>query len=280
MKRAYRIAVVQAKFPRGNTELNTVLMRRFVDQCMKQYPDVQLVLFPELAATGYFLSESLRNLAQPGNGNVYQLMAKAALQYGIYIGYGYVETGIDGCIYNSFQLIGRDGGSVANYRKIHLTPLEVGLFEPGDQVTLVQTDLGKIGMMICWDIAFPEMSRLLAVQGANLIIVPSAWEKPYDAPFCRFAMSRALDNTVFLAINNHIGKYADLSFFGKSQVFAPDGSSIAAAGEDVETILIADIDYNQTEQLQSAFYTMMNERRTDLYDVIWKKGGVLACRGE
>lgn len=260
-----KIAVGQATFKNGDILYNLDKMEKMVKRCKELDPDARLIVFPELSATGYFLSpDEIRNYAQERQGPIFEKMSKVAQQHQIIIVYGYVED-FKGKTFNSIQMIGRNGHSLANYRKIHLTPLEKGVFEPGSELVSVQTGIGKIGLMICWDLAFPELSRALALEGADLILAPSAWEDPYDGPFYQFGAARAVDNTVYVATCNHIGQSEDLSFFGKSAIHAPDGTVVNMGKEGKEQIIVASLDYRWRDEIKENFFTMMADRRPGVY---------------
>ncbi len=261
-----RMAVVQAKFSNGAVLDNLKLMSEIIRVSKQQTPDLQLILFPELAVTGYNPAREVRTLAEKQNGPASQFMASIAKEHGLHLAYGYVEAGEGGHVYNSVILLGPDGQILANYRKIHLTSLERGVFDPGHEFVSVDTQLGRIGLMICWDLAFPETARVLAVRGSDILLAPSAWEKPYDAPYRRFAMARAMDNAVFLATCNHIGVSGELEFFGYSAIYGPDGETLASLGEDAAPgVGHARLDPAERRGLQTTFFSMMQERRKDLY---------------
>lgn len=226
---------------------------------------MKLIIFPELAATGYFLSPGIGELAEHQNGKIAQFMSETARTNETYIVYGYVERGDHGETYNSLRLIDRHGEMIANYRKIHITELEKGIFTPGNEVVSVQTELGHLGLMICWDLAFPELARLLALKGADMLVVPTAWERPYDEPYARFGTARAIDNTLYVAVCNHVGQSENLSFFGGSGLYGPDGGQVALEEKEEERVVIAEVDIEYRRNMLSHFYTMLNERRTDLY---------------
>ncbi|TLS38656.1 carbon-nitrogen hydrolase family protein [Pseudalkalibacillus caeni] len=261
-----QITVAQAAFQNGDIASNIKKMEDMVNQCKIAHPETRLIIFPELAATGYFLTSEIKELAQTQDGPISQRMRKAAQQYEVNIVYGYVEKDTEGKIYNAIQLVGPDGNAEANYRKIHLTPLERGIFTAGSELVTVQTDIGKIGLMICWDLAFPELSRALALKGADILIAPSAWEDPYDAPFTQFGAARAIDNTVYVAACNHVGESGELTFFGKSAIYGPDGQTIKTAAKYEDTLITATLDEEWRKEIKESFFTMLEERRTDVYE--------------
>jgi predicted amidohydrolase len=269
----YKIGLVQARFAYGEVSRNLEKMKRIAESCRAAHGDVKLLLFPELAATGYFLSSSgLSHCAEERNGEIAAYMSEVARENDMYIGYGYAERGPYGELFNSLRLIDRHGQRIANYRKIHITELERGIFTAGNEIVSVQTELGHIGLMICWDLAFPELARTLTLRGAELILSPSAWERPHDHAFQRFGMARAIDNTVYVAACNSIGQSDNLHFFGKSTLFDPRGTSIAWADDEEEIVVTGEIDREYRKEVQNSFFTMLKERRKELYGL--KEEGV------
>jgi len=260
----HTISAVQGSFKNGEVATNLSKMETIVESALKKEPDTKVITFPELGTTGYFLSEGIKDLAEKVDGPIFQAMKTMAVSNLVSIVYGYVEIDDDGNIYNSIQYIDANGKNTANYRKIHLTPLERGVFTAGSEPVTVETDFGTVGLMICWDLAFPELARILTLNGADILLVPSAWEEPYDVPFLQFSGARAIDNSVYLITSNHTGKSEDLTFFGKSSIFAPNGQVIATAEKQYDMIT-ATIDYDWQNEIKQSFFSMLEERRTDIY---------------
>jgi predicted amidohydrolase len=263
----WMLAVVQDDFNRGN---NLPVMESHIKKCMQMHPETKLILFPEAAAAGYlFSADHVKAKAEPADGPSFAFLSALARKYQIYIGYGFIEKK-DGRLFNSANLIGPDGTLLATYQKIHLTPLEKHLFAPGNRLVTVRTDLGTFGIMICWDMAFPELARLLAKQGADLILAPSAWERPYEAAYEKMASARAMDNTVFLATCNYTGGEGAIQFFGRSAIYGPDGGVISGNPSEEKAIAVARLDMAKRKELQESFYSMRADERTDLYTIQWR----------
>lgn len=266
----WKVAVVQDDFNRKDTQKNISLMKNYVASCMRNHPGTKLILFPELAVTGYRLTEEIINVAEEREGPAFEQIASLAQQYHVYIGYGFVEKGSNGDIYNSMNLVSNIGKRVATYQKVHLNPLENHLFASGERLVTVETEMGKLGLLICWDLAFPEMARLLTLEGAELLLAPSAWEAPHDWSYRQMPLARAMDNVVYVATCNHVGQAGKLSFFGGSAIFGPDGKILGEAKQNVSDIVVADIDFNLRKNLEETFYTMQSDRRDDMYSLVWQ----------
>ncbi|MDQ0337998.1 putative amidohydrolase [Caldalkalibacillus uzonensis] len=268
------IAAIQTEFTNGYIQANLNKMRLLVRRCQQKYPHVHFILFPELAVTGYFLSPRLHELAENAEGPAYDFMADLSRKHHVYLGYGFVERGDDPRgdkkqIYNSFNVISPNGERLATYQKIHLTPLEKDFFDPGQRLVTIKTEIGNLGLMICWDLAFPELARLLVQKGANVLLAPSAWELPYDQAYYRFSMARAIDNTAYLITCNHVGESSGLRFFGKSAIFYPDGTLLHQADDQDGSIIVSSINLAEQQKLRFSFYSMSDDRRTDLYTLTW-----------
>ena len=265
MGRAIELLTIQAHFPSGDTEGNLARMERLIRKGAARVGDTSLVLFPELAPGGYDPEDAAKNCPEEPDGPSFRRMSAVAAELGLYIAYGYAEAGEGGRVYNSQMLIGPDGKAAANYRKLHLTKGEMKVFTAGNEAVVADTEIGKIGLMICWDLAFPELSRILTLKGAEIILVPAAWDTPWADPFRAFSKSRALDNTVFLATCNHVGVNDGVDYLGESSLYGPDGLQLGCAGRDGEALLQCRVDLDRVEGTRNGYYTMLEDRRTDLY---------------
>ncbi|WP_226581024.1 carbon-nitrogen hydrolase family protein [Halobacillus litoralis] len=258
------IALSQHAYTPGDKDANIRRMEEDIERCMNK--NVDLIVFPELAATGYFLSPALHDVAEEKFGPVYERMSTAARKGGVYLLYGYVERASSGDLYNSTVLLDHNGEFVAHYRKIHLTPPEKEFFKGGEDPVVVQTPIGKIALMICWDLAFPEYAAYLSKQNVELILAPSAWESPYENPFASFASARAIDTTAYVAACNHTGDSGRLSFFGQSRVYSPDGTVISEYEQIKDKLVVTTIDYRTIIDWKDRFFTMNNDRRPEVFE--------------
>ncbi|GIN19771.1 carbon-nitrogen hydrolase family protein [Siminovitchia fordii] len=263
----WKLTVVQDDFNCGG---NLPLMESHIIDCMQKHPETKLILFPEAAAAGYIFSEDhVRAKAESADGPSFSFLSGLAKKFELYICYGFIEKK-DGKLFNSLNLINPEGDLLATYQKMHLTPLEKHLFSPGNKLVTVQTELGTFGFMICWDMAFPELARLLEKQGADIILAPSAWESPYEGPYERMASARAMDNTVYLATCNFTSGEGDIQFFGRSAVYGPDGDTISGIKTEASSFATAEINLGKRQELKENFYSMRSDERSDLYSVQWR----------
>ena len=204
----------------------------------------KLLIVPELAVTGYGAGDTaFTRLASPATGDVAERLSTIARDNGLAIVAGFAEQ--EGpVVYNSALFT--DGlGTNAVYRKSHLYgDYERNVFKPGVP-TSVMVELGgiRLGMLICYDVEFPENVRRLALAGADLVVVPTALPKGSSGTFIANHMIqvRAFENQVFVAYINHCGADDHFTYAGLSRIAAPDGKLLAEASAEGETLLFAEI---------------------------------------
>ncbi|MFE7646738.1 carbon-nitrogen hydrolase family protein [Streptomyces phaeoluteigriseus] len=201
-----------------------------------------LLVAPEMFLTGYAIGDDIAHLAEPADGDSADAVADLAGRHGLAVAYGYPER--DGeAVYNSAQLISADGVRLANYRKTHLFGcFERDHFTPGDQ-PVVQAQLGglTVGLMICYDVEFPENVRAHALAGTGLLAVPTAQMHPFQFVAESMIPVRAFENQMYVAYVNRVGVEGEFEFVGLSTLAGPDGVARARAGRD-EELVFADAD--------------------------------------
>ncbi|MET9154191.1 carbon-nitrogen hydrolase family protein [Streptomyces griseoflavus] len=201
-----------------------------------------LLVTSELFLTGYAIGDDIGRLAEPADGDAADAVADTAGRHGLAVAYGYPERDGD-TVYNSVQLVGADGTRLANYRKTHLFGcFERDHFTPADR-TVVQAELGglTVGLMICYDVEFPENVRAHALAGTDLLLVPTAQMHPFQFVAESLVPVRAFENQMYIAYVNRVGQEGDLEFVGLSTLAAPDGVVRARAGR-TEELVVGDAD--------------------------------------
>lgn len=221
-----------------------------------------LLLAPECWLGGYHVDVAVG--AEPADGPSARAIVELARETGLAIAYGYAER--DGeAVYNSAAVIGPDGKLLGHYRKTHLFgDFERAAYTAGDCFSQV-FNLGgfSIGLLICYDVEFPEAVRATALAGADLILIPTALTPEYEAVPDIIVPARAVENQCFVAYCNHAGVENGLAYLGGSCIAAPDGRKLAAAGAG-EALLIADLDPAMIGTLATIF-PYRAERRPALY---------------
>ena len=201
-----------------------------------------LLVASEMFLTGYAIGDDIARLAEPADGEGADAVAEIAVRHGVAIAYGYPEAS-SGAVFNSAQLISATGDRLANYRKTHLFGcFERDHFTPGEQ-PVVQAELGglTVGLMICYDVEFPENVRAHALAGTDLLVVPTAQMHPFQFVAESMIPVRAFENQMYVAYVNRIGQEGEFDFVGLSTLAGPDGIARTRAGRGEELIL-ADVD--------------------------------------
>jgi predicted amidohydrolase len=210
------------------------LQRLDVAAAQARAQGADLLVTPEMFLTGYAIgAERVAALAEPADGPLVQAVAGIARRHGIAIVCGYPEQNLQGKPFNAARAIGPDGRLLMNYRKTHLFgDLDRAQFSAGDAPSQVFEWRGwRLGLLICYDVEFPETVRLLALQGVDAVLVPTANMVGFDEVQRVLLPARALENRVVLAYANACGREGALHYNGLSQVNAPDGALLARTGD-------------------------------------------------
>ncbi|OWT56878.1 carbon-nitrogen hydrolase family protein [Candidimonas nitroreducens] len=250
----------------------------------------RLIVFPELSNTGYVdpispglpygaridndrgYALQLYEAAEPAQGGPgIRMLCDIARRHDAYLvaGLALRHPKLAGVMHNSSVLVGPEG-VVGIYHKMHRWHMEKLYFVPGDSISTWQTGLGCIGMQICYDIRFPEITRIMALQGAE--IITSAWASatPEDTPladpdlFLHRAYTRAVENGVFFLSCNRAGDQGSFHFLGRSLIVAPDGKVLAKSGTDGEDLVRADLDLSAVARYRAST-GIFTDRREDIY---------------
>jgi len=211
----------------------------------------KLLILPEMYLSGYNIGpENAQKQAITTAGLA--PAQKIAEAYGIALAFGYPER-VDAEVANAAVLIGPDGKILLNYRKSHLFgELDRAMFKAvGDEFPLAELGGFKIGLLICYDIEFPEPARRLALAGADIILIPTAQMHPYEQVARHVLPARAYENQVYTAYANHSGEDDGLSYIGLSSICGPDGKVLAMAGQG-EEMLFAELSAPHQAEVRAA----------------------------
>ncbi|MCF8068373.1 MAG: carbon-nitrogen hydrolase family protein [Desulfobacterales bacterium] len=262
-----KISIYQGEGNQKNVDENLNCIRKCALSAAQQGAD--LIVFPELFLTGYNIGDAAIELAEPQDGPSSKIVSEIAREADISIIYGYPEkSGPDRHV--SALFIESQGRLRANYRKNHLYgDYEKSIYKQGDTFIVVRLKGITIGILICYDVEFPEAVRTLAKAGAELIVVPTALMEPYSQVPEHVIPSRAYENQVFVAYVNRCGSEKELDYTGLSCVCGPDGKTLVRAGRD-EGLYFADINSASIDEIKGD-YSILSELRPELYNAQVKK---------
>lgn len=242
MSDSLRIAGVQMDVRFADKESNLAAIDKTAREATAG--GARLLIYPECVVTGYCF-ESLteaRSQAEPLDGPSVARLAKICAELDIHLVAGLLEAEGER-VYNACVLVGPQG-LVSGYRKIHLPKLGVDQFvTPGDRPFAVHAagDV-QVGMHICYDAAFPESARVMTLQGAELLALPTNWPPGAECTAAHVIHTRAMENHVYVAAVNRVGTERGFRFFGGSKICAPSGRLLVAAEHDRPAIIYAEIE--------------------------------------
>lgn len=235
--REITVATVQMKPELGNVGNNLVKMSDYIADIVRDHK-VDLIIFPELAISGYELGMQFTELAQRVPGAAVNLLAQRAADAGVYLAFGMpTKEKVESILYNSAVLIGPSGDLLGVYHKVHLRGEERMAFREGFKLPVFETsEIGKLGLLIGWDLAFPEVARVMALEGAELLCVLGSWEQQFIEDWRTYVRARALENALFFAAANRIGEDVTLRFGGESLIVDPRGKVCASLSVEVDVL--------------------------------------------
>ncbi|GAX90880.1 carbon-nitrogen hydrolase family protein [Effusibacillus lacus] len=224
----------------------------------------KLVVFPECSLTGYCFNneEEIKNNALTVGDEWTRELTETARQANVYTIVGFLES-FAGKTYNSSLVIGPNG-IAGTYRKAHLPSLGLDNFvSPGsDEFSLVETSIGKLGVLICYDIRFPEQARILALQGADILVHITNLPLTASSQVDYLLPARAIENRVYVVSSDRVGEERGFRFLGRSSIFGVNGETLAQANETDETVIYAELDL-QVPRQKKVFYPAMEGKPVD-----------------
>ncbi|GEN45979.1 carbon-nitrogen hydrolase family protein [Alkalibacillus haloalkaliphilus] len=208
----------------GDKGKNAHEMVDIMKQASNDHADI--VLFPELALTGYFIQDVKHEMAESIEGPHMTYLMDKCRELKVNAVIPWAELGEEGHVYNSASLISSEGNLLGIYRKVHLYGTEKEVFTAGEQFKVFDTPLGKIGLMICFDLDFPESARSLKLKGADIILTPTNNMEPYQYYQRTYLRARSMENELPIALCNRIGLERHTKFFGESACYDNKGQTI------------------------------------------------------
>ncbi|MBK8021708.1 MAG: carbon-nitrogen hydrolase family protein [Chloroflexi bacterium] len=268
--REVTVAAVQLKPRLGEIEDNLVKMSEMISTIASQQR-VDLIVFPELITSGYELGVRFTEMAQRVPGPAVNLVAQRANEYGVYVAFGMVvKERVESVLYNSAILIGPEGDLVEVYNKVHLRGEERMAFREGFKMPVIETEMGTIGLMIGYDLAFPEVARSLVLDGAEIVCVLANWEASAIDEWKTYLRARAYENAVYMIGANRIGEDVTLTFGGESMIVGPRGQIFASlagetdekTGAPLEGFAVARIDLDEVRHSREEHQLIQNRQPT------------------
>lgn len=267
-----RVAVAQTEPQLGEKERNLeVCVARLEEAATK---GAALLVLPECAIPGYMFdsAEEALPFAEGIPGPSTEILQRESRRLGMHVVCGLLERDGD-VMHNAAVFVGPDG-LIGVYRKTHLPFLGVDRFVvAGDELPIFETPLGRVGLEICYDLRFPEVTRTLALRGADLIAHPTNFPVAARLQTEFITRARAAENRVYLLTANRIGKERWGEFCGWSQIVDPYGDRLAEAGADEEALLVADYDVQRARDKDYVIpgeyeLYLIEHRRPELYGAL------------
>ena len=267
-----RVAVAQLEPKLAQKERN-------LEACLARLEEAstagaELLVLPECAIPGYMFesAEEALPFAEEIPGPSTEVLADACTRLGTHVVCGLLERDGD-VLHNAAVLVGPDG-LVGTYRKTHLPFLGVDRFvAAGDELTVYDTPIGRIGVEICYDLRFPEATRTLALAGADLVAHPTNFPMAARIQTELITVARAAENRIYLLTANRVGKERWAEFCGWSQIVDPYGTRLAEAGQAEEALLVADVDVEKARDKDYVIpgdyeLYLFGDRRPELYGAL------------
>lgn len=260
-----KVVCLQMDMQLGCPDENFAHAGRMICDAMAEKPDV--LVLPETWNTGFFPKENLTGLCDRDGERVKAEIGALAAKFRVNIVAGSVSNVRDGKVYNTAMVFDRSGNCIASYDKTHLfTPMgEDDYYTPGDHLCRFSLDGVQCGIIICYDVRFPELTRSLAVEGLDMLFVVSQWPKVRTSHLCTLTAARAIENQMFVVCCNSCGTAGETVYGGNSAIIDPWGQTIGSAG-DKETILAGDCDLSMLTDIRNTI-PVFRDRKTNLYNI-------------
>jgi len=268
MKERITLALVQISSQRGNKQENLGKIEELTTKAKKL--GAALAVFPEMCLTGYVVRDQLYELAETIPGPSTNKVEDIARKTGMHVIFGMptLSEKTRATLFNTAVFVGPKG-TIGTYHKMYLPTHSVfeekRYFRQGYQAVAFNTPIGNIGLCICYDLFFPEVTRLTRLAGAQLIVCISASPAVRRNYFEILASARALENTAYLAYVNLVGVEDGLQFWGGSRLINPTGDIVAKAKYDEEDFVLCEVDFGELRSAE-AFIPTLRDLRPELFD--------------
>lgn len=260
-----KITCIQMDMAFARPDENFAKAKTLIESAAKDGADA--LVLPETWNTGFFPREGLTSLCDFDGERVKREIGSLAKKYSVNIVAGSVSNVRNGKVYNTAYVFDRNGDAVAEYDKAHLfTPMgEDGYYEKGDHLSFFTLDGHKCGIIICYDVRFPEWTRSYTVKGLDYLFVVSQWPKVRVPHLLALTKARAIENQMFVVCCNSCGRAGETVYGGNSTITEPWGEVIAQAGETEECIT-AVCDEKVLDGIRSSI-NVFRDRRPEIYEI-------------
>jgi len=260
-KRIFKAGIVQIDVRLGDTEANLRSALECIAFLASQ--NVNIAVLPEMWSCS-FDNENLAVHARK-TPLLLEKLSEAASHHHLIIAGSMPEIS-NGNIFNTLYVMDINGSIAGFYRKVHLFSLtgEEKYFRSGDKTVVCDTSLGPVGVMICYDLRFPEMCRSLALKGAQIVVVSAQWPRVRLSPWDILLQARAIENQLFVVATNRCGHEKEVEFGGHSQIISPRVKIAVKAGNDTEA-LYAELDFREIEACRKEI-PCLTERVPEAYN--------------
>ncbi len=260
-----RVSIIQMDMKPADPEYNFAHAAHLIEEAAMESPDV--IMLPETWNTGFFPKKDLALLADDGGAGVRDRIGTLARRYEVNIAAGSVADNREGKVFNTAYIFDRSGKMTASYDKTHLfSPMgEHEYFTPGAKLCRFSLDGVSCGIIICYDIRFPELTRKLALKGLDVLFVVSQWPDVRADHLRTLLRARAIENQMFVCCCNSCGAMSGTQYAGDSVMIDPWGKVLAEAGP-AETIITHDLDLQILDGIRESI-NVFRDRRDDLYSL-------------
>ena len=260
-----KVSCLQMNMEPGKPDLNFNHAKQLICDAVKEETDV--LVLPETWNTGFFPKDNLAEISCNNGIEVKEQIGRLAREYGVNIVAGSVSNKKENRIYNTAFVFNRKGECVAEYDKTHLfTPLcEDKYYTAGDRLCCFELDGVRCGIIICYELRFPELIRTLALSNIDMLFIVSQWPKARTFHLRTLTTARAIENQMFVVCSNSCGRALDTVFGGNSAIINPLGETLALAGE-TEEIISAECDMNILNEVSESI-PVFRDRREELYNI-------------
>lgn len=263
----YKVAAIQMSCAFLDKNANLKVAENLIREAAGM--GARLVCLPEAFSLGYSNAHmaEMVEAAEPIDGDGVSQMKHLAKELGIYLVAPFIIRTACGICENTAILISDEGQMIGSYSKSHLTPGERGHLQRGTDYPVFDTPLGRIGMIICNDLCYPETARLLGIQNVDLLIVPAAWRyfKEWEHWWKVMLKSRALDNVAMVIAVNRVGDNDGVPLSGESLFVSAEGIILSCADDRNQGVILEEVDLTEIKEMKEKFSFMLAERLPEDY---------------